>query len=176
MLIFRFVDDRGDILTDYDLYLTGGPNYDPTIPPGFFVDRQRNKINPGTLTYFVDYDVCRRGLNKDKMGGRIGFRVVARPVKSADALAFYRPWNTNQVKTNSQDILKPNETLMVEIQLRRLVDATVFRIESNLKPSAISGPYRRESGLIHNVINVGLLTLAQAFNTSFQEVQLIFLA
>lgn len=139
MLIFRFVDDRGDILTDYDLYLTGGPNYSPNdLPPGFFVDRQRNKLNPGTLTYFVDYDVLRRGLNKDKMEGRIGFRVVARPVESADALAFYRPLEYQSGEDELADILKPNETLMVEIQLRRLVDATVFRIEGNLKPSPIS--------------------------------------
>lgn len=139
MLIFRFVDDRGDVLTDYDLYLTGGPNYSANdLPPGFFIDRQRNKLNPGTLTYFVDYDVLRRGLNKDKMEGRIGFRVVARPVESADALAFYRPLEYQSGEDELADILKPNETLMVEIQLRRLVDATVFRIETNLKPGPIS--------------------------------------
>lgn len=139
MLIFRFVDDRGDSLTDYDLYLTGGPNYDPDdLPPGFFVDRQRNKLNPGTLTYFVDYDVLRRGLNKDKMEGRIGFRVIARPVESADALAFYRPLEYQSGEDELADILRPNETLMVEIQMRRLVDATVFRIEGSLKPGPIS--------------------------------------
>src|SRR5262249_38487254 len=78
MVVFRFVDDRGDVLSDYDLYITGGPKYSPDdLPPGFFVDRQRNKRNPGRLTYYLDHDVLRRGLNKEAMEGRLGFRVVA---------------------------------------------------------------------------------------------------
>ena len=107
------------------------------LPPGFFVDRQRNKLNPGTLTYYVDYDVLRRGLNKDKMEGRIGFRVFARPAQTDDALAFYRKLEFQSAEDELADILKPNETLMVAIQLRRFVDATVFRIESSLKLSPI---------------------------------------
>lgn len=145
MLIFRFVDDRGDTLTAYDLYITGGHNYSSDdLPPGFFVDRQRNKLNPGTLTYYVDYDVLRRGLNKEKMEGRIGFRVVARPAESPDALAFYRELEYQSGEDELSNILKPNETLMIEIQLRRFVDATVFRVESKLTPSTISSTPSRK--------------------------------
>ena len=37
MVVFQFVDDRGNNLADYDLYLTAGPQYDEDeLPEGFF--------------------------------------------------------------------------------------------------------------------------------------------
>jgi hypothetical protein len=138
MLVFRFVDDRGDVLADYDLYLTGGPNYSPDdLPPVFFVDRQRNRRSTGKLTYYLDYDVLRRGLNKAAMGGHIGSRIVARPDATSAALAFYRAVDYRSDEGGVDDILRVNETLMLELKLQRRVDTNVFRIESNLVPSAI---------------------------------------
>jgi len=138
MLVFRFVDDRGALLTDYDLYLTGGPNYSPDdLPPGFFVDRQRNRRSPGKLTYYVDYDVLRKGLNKEKMEGRIGLRVDAKPLESDESLAFYRSMEYQSDEDGVSEILCPNETLMVEFKLQRWVDSRVFRIEPSLRPSPI---------------------------------------
>lgn len=138
MLVFRFVDDRGEVLTDYDLYLTGGPNYSPDdLPQGFFVDRQKNRRSPGKLTYYVDHDVLRRGLSREKMEGRIGFRVEANPREGARSLAFYRRLAYESVEGGVSDILAPNETLMLEFRLQRWVDARVFRLETSLKPSPI---------------------------------------
>lgn len=138
MLVFRFVDDRGETLTDYDLSITAGPKYSPNdLPQGFFVDRQRNKRNPGKLTYYLDYDVLRRGLNKEAMEGRIGFRAVARPTEDEKSLAFYRPIDFRSDEDALADILHPNETLMIEIIFQRCVDATVFRVESDLTPGKI---------------------------------------
>ena len=139
MLVFRFIDDRGEVLSDYDLYITAGPKYSPDdLPEGFFVDRQRNQRNPGMLTYYLDHDVLRRGLNKSVMEGRIGFRVVARPQQEDGALAFYQPIEYQADEDSLSDILHPNETLMIEIKMQRRIDAQVFRIESNLAPSDIS--------------------------------------
>jgi hypothetical protein len=139
MLVLRFVDDRGEALRDYDLYLTGGPSYDPdNLPPGFFVDRQRNRRDPGRLTYYLDHDALRRGLNKAKMEGRIGFRLDVRPGPGGEALAFYERLEYRSDEDGLSDILRPNETLMVEFKVQRKVDATVFRIEPDLKPSRIS--------------------------------------
>jgi len=146
MLVFRFVDDRGDALNDYDLYITGGPNYSPDdLPEGFFIDRQRNKRNAGKLTYYLDYDVLRRGLKRQGLEGRIGFRVVARPESGSDALAFYRPLEFESEENAISEILRPNETLMIEIKLQRCVDATVFRVEGKLTPSKID---RKPSGKV----------------------------
>jgi hypothetical protein len=138
MLVFRFVDDRGDALSDYDLFITGGPNYSPDdLPEGFFIDRQRNKRNSGKLTYYLDYDVLRKGLRHEALEGRIGFRVVARPLEDSEALAFYRPPEFRSDEDAVMDILRPNETIMIEIKLQRWVDAQVFRVESKLTPSKI---------------------------------------
>jgi len=53
MFIFRIVDDRNNNLTDYDVIFTAGSSFDENhLPPGFFVDRQRNQLNLGKLTYF----------------------------------------------------------------------------------------------------------------------------
>ncbi len=125
-------------VTDYDLYITAGPNYSPDeLPTGFFVDRQRNQRNPGKLTYYLDYDVLTTGLSKPQMEGRLGFRIIARPSESSTALAFYRPIEFRSDAKTLGTILHPNETLMVEVKMSRRVDATVFRVESNLAPSPI---------------------------------------
>lgn len=138
MLVFRLIDDRGDMLNDYDLYITGGPNYSPDdLPSGFFVDRQRNKRNPGKLTYYLDYDVMRRGLNRAKLEGRLGFKLVARPEQDERSLVYYRPIEFQSDEDALSDILRANETLMIEIKLQRVVDSTVFRIEGKLTPSPI---------------------------------------
>jgi pimeloyl-ACP methyl ester carboxylesterase len=138
MLVFRFIDDRGDTLTDYDLFITGGPNYSKDeLPSGFFVDRQRNKRNMGKLTYYLDYDVLRRGLNQAAMEGRIGLSVTARPEQGGEALAYYRPLEYRSDEGAISTLLAPNETMMVEIKLQRCVDARVFRVESKLTPSKI---------------------------------------
>lgn len=139
MLVFRLIDDRGDILNDYDLFITGGPKYSPDdLPPGFFIDRQRNKRNAGKLAYYLDYDVLRRGLNRSAMEGRIGFQLKARPECTDSSLAFYRPIDFQSDEDALSEILRPNETLMIEIKLQRCVDTQVFRIERKLTPGPIS--------------------------------------
>ena len=139
MVVFRMIDDRGEVLTDYDLLVTGGPNYSPDdLPSGFHIDHQRNRKNHGKLTYYLDYDVLRRGLNKAAMQGRIGFRLVARPTEGPEELSFYKPLEWRSDEAALADLLLPNETLMVEIKLDRLVDARVFRVENTLKSSKIS--------------------------------------
>ena len=138
MVVFRLLDDRGTVLTDYDLLLTGGPKYRPDdLPHGFFVDRQRNEKNPGKLTYFLNHDILVRGLNKEKAHGRIGIQLIARPEEGKQALAYYHPLEWRSDEGAVSQTLRPNETLMVEIILERRVDARVFRLEKELKPSKI---------------------------------------
>jgi hypothetical protein len=60
MIIFRVRDNEDHPVTDYDLILTDGPNSDPDhLPEGFFLDRQRNRLNPETITYFFNHDVMK---------------------------------------------------------------------------------------------------------------------
>jgi pimeloyl-ACP methyl ester carboxylesterase len=115
MVVFRVLDDRGELLSDYDLYFTAGANASPdALPKGFFVDRQRNSKHPGKLTYFLDHSKI--------AGVPIGLRVEARP---DNGLAFYKPAYIDPQRL--QGVIRPHETLMVEIVLRREVDRACFQ-------------------------------------------------
>lgn len=139
MIIFRLVDDRGNHLVDYDLYLTAGPQYsEELLPRGFFVDRQRNTHNQGKLTYYLDYDIMEAGINTPKMQGNLGFRIKAYPEAGNQALAYYRLLDFRASLADIDKILHPNETVMVEIMLQRRVDSVVSRITNNLTPAKIS--------------------------------------
>jgi hypothetical protein len=139
MLVFKFADDRGNNLSDYDLFLTAGPNYDENeLPQGFFVDRQRNQRNPGKLTYYLDYDVMEEGLGKPRMEGKLGFRVKARPEPGNRALVYYQPLDFHSSLAMIRKLLAPNETVMIEVILHRRVDKTVFRITNDLAPAPIN--------------------------------------
>lgn len=139
MIIFRLIDDRGNQLDDYDLYLTAGPQYsEHALPPGFFVDRQRNQLKPGKLTYFIDYDIMEAGLNTPKMQGNLGFRIRAYPESNTQTLAYYKLLDFRSSLADIHKIIHPNETVMVEIKLQRRIDKTVFRISNNLTPSKIN--------------------------------------
>ncbi|WP_131782394.1 phospholipase PlaB [Legionella gresilensis] len=139
MIIFRLIDDRGNHLDDYELYLTAGPKYSEyELPTGFFVDRQRNQYNRGKLTYYLDYDIMETGINTPKMQGNLGFRIKAHPESSDRALAYYKVLDFHSSLADINKILHPNETVMVEIMLQRRVDSTVSRITNNLTPAKIS--------------------------------------
>ncbi len=140
MIIFRLIDDRGNHLDDYDLYLTAGPKFSENeLPTGFFADRQRNQHNRGKLTYFLDYDIMEAGINTPKMQGNLGFRIKAQPEASDKVLAYYRTLDFHSSLADINKILHPNETVMVEIMLQRRVDSSVSRITNNLSPAKISG-------------------------------------
>lgn len=138
MLVFRLCDHRGNVLSDYDVILTAGPDYDPDhLPMGFFVDRQRNSQNPGKLTYYIDYTVMQEGLTKPEfqLEEKMGFRIVARP---ESGLAYYKPLEYKGTLGALKRYLVPNQTLMIEIELHRRVDQAVFQLTTSLEPEAIN--------------------------------------
>lgn len=138
MIIFRLIDDRGNHLVDYDLYLTAGPQYcEFALPRGFFVDRQRNQHNQGKLTYYLDYDIMEAGINTPKMQSNLGFCIKAYPEANDQALAYYRLLDFHSSLADINKIIHPNETVMVEIMLQRRVDRAVLRITNNLIPAKI---------------------------------------
>jgi hypothetical protein len=136
MFTFRLRDDRGEPLTDYDLLLTAGPNYDPDeLPDGFFVDRQRNQVDPGRLCYYLNHDRLDAGLSRAALEGKIGFKIVARP---SSGLAYYSVAELRSDVATVEQLLRSNETVMVEITLRRAVDLAVFRLSDRLQVSEIA--------------------------------------
>ena len=124
-LVFVVKDDQGDPVTDYDLFLLGGEGYDPDrLSKGFFVDRQQNSAHPNHLVYYVDYDV----ITKNQL---TGFRVIGQPT---DGFAFYHAVEFRMDAGMLATVLRPNETLYVEIVLRRCVDRNTFRFDSAEDP------------------------------------------
>jgi hypothetical protein len=132
MLVIRIIDDRGNDLSDYDVVFTAGPNYDSNhLPPGFFVDRQRNLPNPGKLTYYVDYDVMNDWFSKPEVQGKFGVQVTARPT---DGFAYYTIAEHKGTFASLKRYFAPNQTLMIEAQLNRHVAEGVFKLTQNLEP------------------------------------------
>jgi hypothetical protein len=135
MLVVRLVDDRGNMLSDFDVFFTAGPAYDPNhLAPGFFVDRQRNRLNPGTLTYYIDYDVMDEWVQRPELEGRFGVRIVARPT---EGFAYYTVAEYRGTWAALRQYLAPNQTVMVEVELERHVVEGVFRLTRSLVPEEV---------------------------------------
>ena len=135
MFVIRIIDDRANQLADYDLLFTAGPGYDENhLPPGFFVDRQRNQLNPGKLTYYIDYDIMSEWLARPELEGKFGIRITARP---SEGFAHYTVAEHKGTFGALKRYFEPNQTLMVEIELRRHVDQGVFQLSQNLAPEEI---------------------------------------
>ncbi|WP_068334644.1 esterase/lipase family protein [Photobacterium jeanii] len=124
-LVFIVKDDQGVPITDYDLVLLGGPNREPDkLSKGFFIDRQKNAANPNHLVYYIDYDV----IIKSKL---TGFRIIARPDQG---FSFYHPVEFRDETAEIDALLKPNETLYIEVVIHRRVDQAVFLFDEASNP------------------------------------------
>lgn len=134
MFVFKIMDDRDNSLVNYDVLFTAGPEYNENhLPPGFFVDRQRNKLNPGILTYYIDYDVMADWLEKPELGGKFGFKIAAQP---SSGYSYYTVAEYRGTFDKLKRYFEPNQTLMVEIQLQRHVVEGVFQLTHNLQPES----------------------------------------
>ncbi len=136
MVIFRIKDNEGYAVTNFDLVLTG-PNSDPDmLPSGFFADRQCNKLNPSTITYFFNYDVM-AGAEAIKKNGEeirkalpgidsLGILIHPRP---DEGFIRYLPCKIEASKELFEKALMPNSTTLIDIELQRIVSNEIFRFE-----------------------------------------------
>jgi hypothetical protein len=146
MVILRLRDDRGHTLDRFNIKITG-PKDDPDmLPEGFFQDRQRNSRDVGTLTYFV---------NADKMAGtdavRAGNRVIRQKIDPVSELGieivpeprigYVHYLTANLVADGAvlKKILKPNQTTLIDIVMRRCVREGVHRLTDEAEPSDFRG-------------------------------------
>jgi hypothetical protein len=132
MLVFRVCDDRNNELNDYDIKFTAGPDYNENhLPSGFCVDRQRNQRSPGKLTYYVDFDLLRSWLKKPELADCFGFKVQARP---SSGFAYYQIAEYRGSFKELSQYIAANQTLMIEIELKRVVHEGVFQLTESLAP------------------------------------------
>jgi hypothetical protein len=145
-LIVRLSDDHGYTLDNFDFLLLG-PEDDPNhLPQGFFADRQRNRRNKGTVTYFLNYDVMHesgavvadgRTLREASPGAsELGFQVDPRP---EDGFVHYLSAQFEASGQTLSDFVKPNQTLLLDVVLRRVVREGVFGLDQERKPRKFSG-------------------------------------
>ncbi len=138
MIIFRVRDSENRPVTDFDLLLTSGVNSDPNhLPEGFFADRQRNQVNPETITYYINCDVMKgtkpvtdpkgNNVRKEIKGGdTLGFTITARP---GAGFVHYLPCEFKASTEMLEKALQPNSTTLVDIVLQRVVHKNVFRVD-----------------------------------------------
>jgi hypothetical protein len=126
MVVFRIIDDRGNPIEDFDLLFTAGADSSPDrLPKGFFRDRQRNSRHRNKLTFYVESAALDRT--------PIGFQLQARPDQG---LVRYRPATMTPERLGPA--LRPNETLMVDIVLQRIVEPKTFLFTKNRLPEPIA--------------------------------------
>jgi hypothetical protein len=135
MVIFRVSDSEGYPVTDYQLIFTAGEDENPNhLPEGFFADRQQNHLHPETVTYFVNYDILNGSAPVTDGDGkvvrpagtgidRMGLIITARPDKG---FVRYIPLQLSANEEFFRQIVKPNATILIDIQLERLVSNQVF--------------------------------------------------
>lgn len=136
MLVFRIRDDVGDHLTQFEMRLTAGSDYkDQALPAGFFVDRQQNQRNRAKLTYYLNYDALRSTDAQRKTKDCYGFDIQAFPKSGLGHYDLARFQSKGDLIRN---LLRANETLMVDVRLVRQVDAGVFQLSTKMPPEDIS--------------------------------------
>jgi hypothetical protein len=144
MVIFRTTDHLGEPFSELDLKLTAGARNSPdALPQGFFSDRQRNHKANNSLTFFLNYSAM-KGCDELKMGSK----TYRRKMHGADNYGIkIHPFFTNgyvhylpcHYMNKTQDIIqfiKPNQTTIIDIVLKRVIRSGVFELGKDRKPAS----------------------------------------
>lgn len=116
---FRVWDDRGNSIDDFDMLLLAREDYNPSrLPKDFFQDRQFNESSK-TLTYYLNYTNLIEA-------SHFGFRIAARP---DSGFSYYKPVEFRSNGHDIKDIIKANQTFIVDVVLKRIVDQEIFRFK-----------------------------------------------
>jgi hypothetical protein len=146
MVIFRIQDDTSREVADFDLKLTAikGTTVSPDfLPAGFIADRQCNRRYPGTITFYFNHDLLMRSEGLLDRNGKIvrerregakglGLQIFPRP---SEGWAHYWQGELQAQLESLKDHLRPNQTTLVDIVLRRLVREGTFRLTKDRKPT-----------------------------------------
>ena len=78
------------------------------------------------------------------LDSKIGFRIVARPT---EGFAYYSPGEYHSEEITASDLLRGNETLLLDIELKRHVDVNTFRIDP-LEKGRINFKKEKPEGIV----------------------------
>lgn len=143
MVVFRLTDDSGRPVADFDLILTAGKRQSPDrLPVSFIRDKQRNARTPNIITFFLNHGVFtgkavppfRAAVARDD--DFIGLNVIARP---ETGFVHYVNASLGAATASLVDVLKPNQTTMVDIELKRIVHKPTFTLTRDTQPKSFKG-------------------------------------
>ena len=142
MLVFRVRDDQGNPIRDFDVILTGPGDNSNHLPPGFFIDRQRNHLDPGCVVYYINAARMLGAPAVTYKGKEIraallpceslGLRVIPFP---QDGFVHYLPTQLKAETAHLLDMVRPNQTTVIDIVLKRIVREGVYRLTREPAPA-----------------------------------------
>lgn len=145
MAIVRIHDDHGYALNDFRVTFLGERSDPRGLPRGFHIDRQRNGDAANTVTFFLNYDVLhgcpaayleRRNRKRKKVRDTIppmsglGILIEASP---DEGFAHYHPCILKSTPEMLKNVLRPNETTLIDVVLKRVVHKGTFSFADGLK-------------------------------------------
>ncbi|GAB2494955.1 esterase/lipase family protein [Arenimonas alkanexedens] len=142
MVLFRLLDDSGSRVPEMNLLITAGPSADPNqLPEGFLTDRQGNRRAPGNLCFFLNHAAL-AGCPEIRDGAQLlrpaliprppyGLRVLPR---QDDQLVEHWLAELGADTAGLLDLVRPNETTIIDLRLTRVVREGVFRFTRQLAP------------------------------------------
>jgi hypothetical protein len=139
LVIFRVRDSEGHALADFDLLLTGLNDSPDLLPEGFLRDRQRNTRMRSTLSLFFNHDLmagtealpdprdpsCALRVRHPGID-RLGLHLRPRP---EHGFVHYRAGAIHADPKLLRQAIRPNQTTLIDIRLRRCVDREVFALQ-----------------------------------------------
>lgn len=140
MVVFRLIDATGARVPDMNLLLTAGPAADPNqLPEGFLTDRQGNRRAPGNLSFFLNHAAlagCPPILHdgREVRGERVPRPPYGLRLQPRDEGRWVEHWaaELGAALPNLLDVVRPNETTVIDLRLARVVREGVFRFTKQL--------------------------------------------
>ncbi|NOQ29819.1 MAG: hypothetical protein GQ570_01725 [Helicobacteraceae bacterium] len=119
MFVFNIKDNYGNKVEDYDMLLLAGDEQLPSkLPQDFFVDRQKNNQSKN-LVYYLNAKRLKKVKNE-----KLGIKIVPRP---NEGFVHYK--SAEFRCTNLEELLTPNQCVMIEIVLQRVIDRNTFVLD-----------------------------------------------
>jgi len=138
LLIVRIRDTEGRVPESLDFKFTGKANNPDNLPAGFIVDRQRNRLDPFTLSFYTNADrlfgcedishkgeVIRRRLPEVE---QLGLELFPRPRDGFVGFAKGR-WPASREVRDA--LIAPDRTTLVDVVLQRVVRRGTFELAND---------------------------------------------
>ncbi len=130
-VVFRVLDNMGNRLHDYAIELIDASGRGDQLPSGFFADQHKNEADPEFFVFYLNFDRI-----SEVKGGKLGFRVQS---VAHSPLVRYEDVVFEGALSQIGNFVRPNQTTLVEVVLKRRLNKNVFRLTKDLSVQKIKG-------------------------------------